>query len=553
MKILEVLNKIAQQRQLLENASKDEAAKNASKDEAVKNAENQIHGKVREIYSAKEAKESWAAAAQNNSCKEYFDSIINLLAQMSVLSVEELEANYDIKKLTHMKFLVHNTNKRLALAMGGLSNTSGPDISNKNKNKDLFELIRTYLEYTRPEAVEEFINFYKKDNNVKLDAIEGAIKESMGQINNFSSWLSTQTNNTLTQQTILDLAELTTTRGSINMGKYELALAILLEKGSCNSGQKGDVVANGVGIEIKASANNAGFGKIGGQQGSFINSDTAIISTVQSAVKEFASASIELLNKAYAKSDDVQKIKSTYIDSDLQYAVDRNKFKLKQENQSGSEITQENKKWKAVTIDKAIIEIIKEVHRLNNIDPSTSNASLNVKIMDLAKTALKKIWSAWNTSDDAIKLIHKLVDVYFNNSIEDILNGVNKQAFYRSRKGKQILDGEIEVLFKDFDKFTKAVGFVLLKKYASLEGFDFIYLINMSADSCFILKTKFIDTILEYLLRGSDVPTPDTDEFLEDDENAVNKILKAIEITGFSLPQTYGNASRGAQWGTGSN
>lgn len=549
MKILEILNKIAQQRQLLENASKDEAVK----DEAVKNAENQIHGKVREIYSAKEAKESWAKAAQNNSCKEYFDSIINLLAQMSVLSVEELEANYDIKKLTHMKFLVHNTNKRLALAMGGLANTDGPDISHKNKNKDLFELIRTYLEYTRPEAVEEFINFYGGDNNVKLDAIEGAINDSMGQINNFSSWLSKQTHDTLSQQTILDLAELTTTRGSINMGKYELALAILLEKGSCNSGQKGDVVANGVGIEIKASANNAGFGKIGGQQGSFINSDTAIISTVQSAVKEFASASIELLNKAYAKSDDVQKLKNTYIDSNLQYAVDRNKFKLKQENQSGSEITQENKKWKAVTIDKAIIEIIKEVHRLNNIDPSTSNASLNIEIMKLAKNALKKIWSAWNTSNDAIKTIHKLVDVYFNNSIEDILNGVNKQAFYKTRKGKQILDGEIEVLFKDFDKFTKAVGFVLLKKYASLEGFDFIYLINMSTDSCFILKTKFIDTILEYLLRGSDVPTPNEDDFLEDNENVVDKILKAIEITGFSLPQTYGNASRGAQWGTGSN
>lgn len=544
MKILEILNKIAQQQQLLEKTSNDEA---------VKNAENQIHGKVKEIYSAKEAKESWAKAAQNNSCKEYFDSIINLLAQMSVLSVEELEENYDIKKLTHMKFLVHNTNKRLALAMGGLSNTSGPDISHKNKNKDLFELIRTYLEYTRPEAVEEFINFYKNDNNVKLDAIEGAIKDSMGQINNFSSWLSSQTNDTLSQQTILDLADLTTTRGSINMGKYELALAILLEKGSCNSGQKGDVVANGVGIEIKASANNAGFGKIGGQQGSFINSDTAIISTVQSAVKEFASASIKLLNKVHAKSDDVQKLKNTYIDSDLQYAVDRNKFKLKQENQSGNEITQENKKWKAVTIDKAIIEIIKEVHRLNNIDPSTLNASLNIEIMKLAKNALKKIWSAWNTSDDAIKLIHKLVDVYFNNSIEDILNGVNRQAFYKTRKGKQILDGEIEVLFKDFDKFTKAVGFVLLKKYAMLEGFDYIYLINMSTDSCFILKTKFIETILEYLLRGSDVPTPDADEFLEDDENVVNKILKAIEITGFSLPQTYGNASRGAQWGTGSN
>lgn len=544
MKILEVLNKIAQQQQLFEKTSNDEA---------VKNAEKEIHGKVKEIYSAKEAKDSWAAAAQNNNCKEYFDSIINLLAQMSVLSVEELEENYDIKKLTHMKFLVHNTNKRLALAMGGLSNTSGPDISHKNKNKDLFELIRTYLEYTRPEAVEEFIKFYKGDNNVKLDAIEGAIKDSMGQINNFSKWLSSQTNDTLTQQTILDLADLSTTRGSINMGKYELALAILLEKGSCNSGHKGDVVANGVGIEIKASANNAGFGKIGGQQGSFINSDTAIISTVQSAVKEFASASIKLLNKAHAKSDDVQKLKSTYIDSGLQYAVDRNKFKLKQENQSGSEITQENKKWKAVTIDKAIIEIIKEVHRLNNIDPSTLNASLNIEIMKLAKNALKKIWSAWNTSDDAIKLIHKLVDVYFNNSIEDILNGVNKQAFYKTKKGKQIVDGEIEVLFKDFDKFTKAVGFVLLKKYAMLEGFDYIYLINMSADSCFILKTKFIDTILEYLLRGSDVPAPDADEFLEDDENIVNKILKAIEITGFSLPQTYGNASRGAQWGTGSN
>ena len=544
MKILEILNKIAHQRRLYENTVDNKE---------IKDAEKKIHSRVKEIYSAKEAKESWAAAAQSNNCKEYFDSIINLLAQMSVLSVEELEENYDIQKLAHMKFLVHNTNRRLKLAMGGLANSDGPNITNSNNNKDLFALIRTYLEYTRPEAVEEFINFYKNDNNIKLDAIEGAIKESMGQINNFSKWLSSQTNNTLSQQTILDLADISPTRGSISMGKYELALAILLEKGFCNSGHKGDVVADGVGIEIKASANNAGFGKIGGQQGSFINSDTAIISTVQSAVKEFASAAIKLLNKVHAKSDEVKKLKSTYIDSNLQYAVDRNKFKLKQENQSGKDITQENKMWKAVTIDKAIIEIIKEVHKLNNIDPSTQNATLNIEIMKLAKDALKKIWSAWNTSDDTSKMIGKLVDVYFNNSVEDILNGVNKQAFYKTKNRKQILDGEIEVLFKDFDKFTKAVGFVLLNKYAKLEGFDFIYLINMSSDSCFILKTKFIDTILNYLLRGSDVPGPDADDFLSDDENVIQKILKAIEITGFSLPQTYGNASRGAQWGAGSN
>lgn len=553
MKIFEVLKKLDEQKKYYESLGMIKETTETVENTAIKAAEKKIHGSVREIYSAEEAKNSWAAAAQSNNCKEYFDSIINLLAQMSVLSVEELEENYDIKKLAQMKFLVHNTNKRLALAMNGLANTNGPDISHKNKNKDLFALIRTYLEYTRPEAVEEFINFYKNDNNVKLDAIEGAIKDSMGQINNFSKWLSSQTNNTLSQQTILDLADISTTRGSINMGKYELALAILLERGSCNSGQKGDVVANGVGIEIKASANNAGFGKIGGQQGSFINSDTAIISTVQSAVKEFASASIKLLNKVHAKSNDIQKLKNTYIDSDLQYAVDRNKFKLKQENQSSSEITQENKKWRAVTIDKAIIEIIKEVHRLNNIDPTTQNAALNVEIMKLAKNALKKIWAAWNTSNDTVKMIHKLVDVYFNNSIEDILNGANKQAFYKSKNRKLVLDGEIEVLFKDFDKFTKAVGFVLLNKYAMLEGFDYIYLINMSTDTCFILKAKFIKTILEYLLRGSDVPTPDADEFLENGENVIEKILKAIEVTGFSLPQTYGNAWRGAQWGTGSN
>ena len=83
---------------------------------------------------------------------------------------------------------------------------------------------------------------------------------------------------------------------------------------------------------------------------------------------------------------------------------------------------------------------------------------------------LIKIWSSW--SKESEQDVTDLVNTYFNTSLDDIISGVNTLA-YGSAKNK-VATG---VLIKDFEFFTKGIGFSLLKIYAKHEKFNYILLI----------------------------------------------------------------------------
>jgi hypothetical protein len=146
MKIFEVLNKIKNIEKIINESDTNNASSNIK---LLDDAKRDLSSKVI-IYSKEKAKDSWISAMEKNNCKEYFDSIISILSQMAVLPPEELEKNYDIKKLTQIKFLVHNTNNKLKKVVEGLASSN----ISEESTKVLYDLLITYLEYKNPKAVD---------------------------------------------------------------------------------------------------------------------------------------------------------------------------------------------------------------------------------------------------------------------------------------------------------------------------------------------------------------------------------------------------------------
>lgn len=558
MKILEILNKIAQQQKMIDknkSSSTDFISEAVEMDSTARQIKQFISN---EIYPKREAKQAWIQTDAN--VEEYFNRLIVLLSKLATLPKEEIEEFWDVDKLIKIDYLIHNSNNKLKAVMGGVESSN---ISIKNNEKLYKELLK-YFESENPAAVDEFLNFYgSKSNKALFEDLVNDAERNNGYIRNFvSSWLPQHIKNTVSADTLKGIGDIAISMGGINMGKYELLTALMFKGGRPNQGTGGDVMIGKVGVELKASEDASGYGKIGGQQTTFVRDPGTIISNIQVAMREFASNCYNLLAKELQTNNEAQRIFNTYIgskndngewtDSSLQYAVDQSAWattnsKGSSRNElSNGETLAEEKQWEAMTIDAAVIDIIKTIHQINASDNINMNPKID-KVLDYAKEALKKIWSSW--SKESEKDVSDLVNVYFNTSLNDILNGVNTLA-YGSAKNK-VATG---VLIKDFEFFTKGIGFSLLKIYAKHEKFDYILLINSKADACYVLSSKIIDNILKVIKSRKAAAFTETqlpiDDILDEDSPS-EMILNAIAAVDTPAASTYGGAGRGTQVGAG--
>lgn len=555
MKIFDILKKLDEQKQFFSEKDNVFVNEAVEMDATAKQIKQYVSN---EIYPKKSAKQAWVQTDSN--VEEYFNRLIVLLSKLATLPKEEIEEFWDVDKLIKIDYLIHNSNNKLKAVMGGISSSN---ISLETNEKIYKELLK-YFEAENPAAVDEFLNFYTSKSNKALfeDLIADAEKNN-GYVRNFiNQWLPQHVKDTISAQTMRGISDIAPAVGGINMGKYELLTALMFNGGRPNQGTGGDVMIGKYGVELKASEDSSGYGKIGGQQTAFVRDPGTIISNIQIAMREFAQKSYNLLAKELQTNNDAQRIFNTYVgsknesgewvDSKLQYAIDQSSWATKggrgksRDKDANGELLAEEKQWEAMTIDAAVIDIIKTIHQINATDNIKMNPDIS-KILDYAKEALIKIWSSW--SKESEQDVTDLVNTYFNTSLDDIISGVNTLA-YGSAKNK-VATG---VLIKDFEFFTKGIGFSLLKIYAKHEKFNYILLINSKADACYVLSSKIIDDILKVIKTRKAAAFTETqipiDDIL-DDESPSELVLTAIAAVDTPAAATYGGAGRGTQVGAG--
>ena len=368
MKILEILNKIAQQQKMVnerKNYIPTYLGEAVEMDSTAKQIKQYISN---EIYPKKAAKQAWIQTDAN--VEEYFNRLIVLLSKLATLPKEEIEEFWDVDKLIKIDYLIHNSNNKLKAVMGGMESSN----ISINNNEKLYKEVLKYFETDNPAAVDEFLNFYSnKSNKALFEDLVADAERNNGYIRNFvSSWLPQHVKNTISADTMRGLGNIAISMGGINMGKYELLTALMFQGGRPNQGSGGDVMIGKIGVELKASADASGYGKIGGQQTTFVRDPGTIISNIQLAMREFAQNCYNLLSKELQTNNEAQRIFNTYVgsknengewtDSALQYAIDQSAWATT--NSRGSsrnelkdgETLAEEKQWEAMTIDAAVIE-----------------------------------------------------------------------------------------------------------------------------------------------------------------------------------------------------
>lgn len=528
MKIFEVLKKLDEQKKYYESLGMVTEANVV--DSTTKKIREHIN---KEILSKKEAAQAWANT--DSDVSEYLNKIIELVAQLTSLPKEEIEADYDVDKIKKIYYLIHNTNRRLLQVVDGFSSSA---IAAEGKNSDLYRFLRDYIQFVKPESLAEFEAFYginekrseknKFTNKIPVESFIAAARERK-MIPNFIQWLHKNIKETLSIETLQELANFKGGGQGPNRGNYEMLLGMLVQGGQPSSGEGGDLKFGDYGAELKASSTpgTGGFGKIGGQQTSFVKDPAPIILTVQNAVKNFFSEIIKIVPKHLHSNSAIVELNNTFgPQSNLQFSVDAT-WNAKT---GGIGRGSKGEGWSAQTVDSAVINIINTIFTVLSQDENSVKAKIELaeNAPALIKKMLVTIWSMWNPSKST-PIVEELVSTYFNASLDNILSGTNYIEHLPTARSKQAI--RVNTLLSDYNLFKKAIAFTLLQIYSKDEKFDFIILINSSnGGKCFILSKESIAAELEGLMSKKDL-LPDV---------------------AYSTPATYGNpGGQGVQWGIG--
>lgn len=521
MKIFDILNKLEEQKNFY--SSKGLLAEASALETTAKKIKDHID---KEILSKKEAKLAWANT--DSDVSGYLDKIIQLVAQLSSLSKEEIEEDYDVEKIKKIYYLIHNTNRRLMKVANGFNSSA---IDNLGKNSDLYRFLRDYIQFINPESLSEFEAFYADKNNnkyinkISIDSFMAAAAEKK-MIPNFTQWLHEKVNKTISVSTLEELAAFKGGGKGPNRGNYEMLLGLLAQDGSPSSGKGGDLKFGNYGVELKASSTRGvgGFGKIGGQQTTFVKDPAPIISNVQNAMKKFFETAISYVPKNLRSNNNIVALIEKYGNaSELQFSVDATWNA--NTNGLGSK-----EGWSAQTIDSAVITILQTISDVLGEDEKA--VSLKTKLIqdypEMVKVLLEQIWSMWNPSKSR-GIVRELINNYLNPSLTSVLAGENAMDHKMKINSKQTY--KVNTLLTNYNLFKKAIAFTLLKIYSDSEKFDFIFLINSSdGGRCFVLSKETIAEELESLKNGKDI-MPDV---------------------SYSTPATFGNpGGQGVQWGIG--
>lgn len=529
MKIFELLKRLDEQKMYYTSKGMLFEA-NTIADTQKRLADNYIK---KEILSKKEANEAWANT--DSDVSEYVNKIIELLAQLLTLSKEEIENDYDIEKIKRIYYLIHNTNRNLIKVVSGFESS---DITNEGKNSDLYRWLRDYVQFIKPETLKEFEAFYNIDtksitneslstNKIPVETFI-AIANQSKKIDNFNQWLYENINKTLSIETLQALANFKGGDVGRSRGNYEVLLSLLIKDSAPSSGKGGDLKLGKYGAEVKASTSSraSSFGKIGGQQTSFVKDPAPVIAAVQNAVKTFYKEIRTLVPEHLASNTAIAQLDEEFGDkSNLQFSIDAT-WNAKN---NGVGMGTKGDKWNARTIDSAVIYIINTINDVLSQDEKSVKVKANIftQAPILIKKMLISIWSIWN--EKSVPMVTKLVNAYFTATLDSILTNKNVIE-HKSGRSKEVIKVD-SLIGQNFYLFKKGIAFALLDIYSQTENFDFMILIN-SADGgkCLVLSKDSIKMELDALLNQTD-NLPDV---------------------VFKTPSTFGNpGGQGVQWGIG--
>ncbi len=519
MKIFEVLNKIKKHKAILENintvAAKEDIAATVNKH------------KNSEALSKPEMTEKWNnALASQDAFEKFVNDSINLLANLLTVPINELFETYDANNLKTMFWLMHNANYKLNAVIERMKQTNigklqGYDSKgNKKKlsakgfydeegkfdaNTDLFDLIKSLFFYKNGEWVDAFYNLYTNGNFLKLNDLK---KVTVNQ-NLFDILLKTG----LPAECLIELASIQGSK-TPNRGKFETLLVLLSENGRFQAGKdntynelgnlyrnelNGDIIIDGVPIEVKTDM-GAGGGRVGGQGG--FNAIAGIKTSYKKGLKRF----LDFYKQKFASQ----------IPSGIDASETNNPNNLKAENQK---LLQKYEKCgaislkpnsKCVFIDTIISEICSLIIKI------VGNIDNNVQLIDEVKNEIIEFYSSiWccNAAEDteeptgANVAIKKLIATIINSNT--ILNIANS--------GRVIPE-------ENFDNFAQMACACMLGHYASIEEFEYMFIISTNPEDLKIPKAHMA-VIDKATLKG----------FINNPASVLN-----TDIYFSELPTTYG-------------
>ena len=483
MKIFEILNKIEKNKAILENtntvAAKEDIAATVKKH------------KDSEALSKPEMTEKWNnALASQDAFEKFVNDSINLLANLLTVPINELFETYDANNLKTMFWLMHNANYKLNAVIERMKQTNigklqGYDKKGKKKtqdksgfydkdgkfdaNTDLFDLIKSLFFYKNGEWVEAFYDFYSNGKYLELsDLLELTANDNL-----FDTLLKTG----LPAECIIELASIQGSK-TPNRGKFETLLVLLSKNGRFQAGKdntynelgnlykdelKGDIIINGVPIEVKTDM-GAGGGRVGGQGG--FNAIAGIRNSYISGLKKFLEFYAQHFHSKIpkeAKTDKIIKLKEN-SDSKLAFYKKCNNISLR---------------------------------------PNTDYAFIDTIISDLCNLIIEISGDVDKNPELAENIKNEIINFYSSiwccNAVEDgkatganaaikllIRNIVNSNTILSIASTGRVIPKEI------FNDFTQMACGCMLGHYASIEEFQYMFIIATSPEELKIPKARMV-------------------------------------------------------------
>lgn len=465
MKILEILNKIAQHQKALNESNE---TSNAAKADAMK---SKLKAFIKEeVFSKKEVNQKFNSFGSTDAgMKELMEELISIISIMATHSLEEFAAIYDMDKFKTVYWLLTNSNtqlnsivgcmKKTGIGMldaytpsGKVKNAAGFENGKFAQNMDLFSLIKGLFLYEKGEWVKPFHDFYENfdTNCLELSDIL-SVKPSENLFDIFK-----KTN--LPIECILELAKIQGSQ-TPNRGKFETVFALLSRGGkfkvnkknvydSAGAGkkqyldeQKGDIIIDGHGIELKVDMGSGG-GRIGGQNG--FSDVSGIKKNYRKGLKDF----IDFVKNTFNSKDaDRQKLVNDFTEAYKNNQIDLN-------------LNRNKKADGAILIDDIAVQAC-------NLCVTVSGGAIDNKVstalVEAIKTFYKSIWC------------HIAGDEAPNNQIASLID-----EYLIGRKIENIISENSIIPAAKFDEFSQRACGALLAYYGKLEPFDYIFIISTS-------------------------------------------------------------------------
>lgn len=491
MKIIEVLKNIKKYQQLSENAE-TEKAKTALTSTADK-YKNQY--KDAEALSKDEVNEKWNnALASQGAFENFINNTITLLSNLLTVPVNEVFETYDEHNLKTMFWLMHNSNYKLNAIIERMRQTNIGKLEgytpggnrklqskdgffdedgNFDANTDLFDLIKSLFFYKNGEWVDAFYDFYDKQKFVTLTDLTSVTLED----NLFDILSKTG----LPTECLIELASIQGSK-TPNRGKFETLLVLLSQNGKFQAGKldtydsagnlyrnelNGDIIINGVPIEVKTNMGSGG-GRVGGQGG--FNGIGGIRNSYLAGLKEFLTFYKNTFHAELQANENDEINVDDEAKNNMRKLLEDSNTKIAAYEQCNDIALRPGTKYTFIdTIIGDICELI--VRKENNID--NINPSLAEEIKNQIVNFYFSIWGSNADESGSKKKGKSNAATGANKAIRNLIQkAVQTTTIVNIAKTKRVIPED------NFYDFTQKACACMLGHYASIEDFEYMFIIN---------------------------------------------------------------------------